>query len=85
MNDLLVLVLLSKLPCPVRLRFLKLYLNYHTANDLAQKSQDWVNKTRLGESERSQEDTLKKDSAELDAKLPSDDVSKSPKDESKEK
>ena len=26
--------------------------NYHTANELAKQSQDWVNKTRLGETER---------------------------------
>ena len=59
--------------------------NYHTANYLAQQSQDWVNKTRLGEAEGSVEDILKKNVAESDTKLPSDNVSKSSKDENKEK
>ena len=55
--------------------------NYSTANELAQMSQDWVNKTRLGESERS----LNNDSTQAEAleiKLPSEDFSKSQEDES---
>lgn len=62
--------------------------NYHTANELAQKSQDWVNKTRLGESERSVGDTnpankdLSQDKTE-GTKIPLKEPSKSSKDERK--
>ena len=48
--------------------------NYDTANNLAQKSQDWVNKTRLEKSEHPQKDVLDKNL---------EDASKSLKDESK--
>ena len=57
---------------------------------LAQKSQEWVNKTRLGESERSMEDStpVNKDSSQGEVergKLSSDEASKSSKDKSKER